>query len=168
MPEIRDATEADLPRILAITNEAIANTTAVWSFSPATLEARAAWLRERQTRKFPVLVAVDGADVIGFASFGDFRPWEGYLHSVEHSVYVAPEAQRRGAGAALLAALIGRAEALGKHAMLGGIEAGNAASLALHRRFGFQEVGRLPEVGQKFGRWLDLVFMQRIFPPPRQ
>jgi L-amino acid N-acyltransferase len=166
MPEIRDATEADLPRILAITNEAIANTTAVWSFAPATLEARTVWLRERQARGFPVLVATDGATVVGFASFGDFRPWEGYLHSVEHSIYVAPEAQRRGAGAALLAALIGRAEALGKHAMLGGIEAGNTASLALHRRFGFQEVGRLPEVGKKFGRWLDLVFMQKMLGGP--
>jgi L-amino acid N-acyltransferase YncA len=166
MPEIRDATAADLPRILAITNEAIANTTAVWSFSPATLEARAAWLRERQGRGFPVLVATDATPVLGFASFGDFRPWEGYLHTVEHSIYVAPEAQRRGAGAALLAALVERAEALGTHVMIGGIEAANEASLAMHRRAGFEEVGRLREVGRKFGRWLDLVFMQRTLGGP--
>jgi phosphinothricin acetyltransferase len=162
--DIRDATEADLPAILAITNEAIVNSTAVWSIAPATLETRAAWMRERQARGFPVLVAVDG-DVIGFASFGDFRPWDGYLHTVEHSIYVAPSAQGKGAGTALLAALVARATALGKHVMVGGIEAGNTASLALHRRAGFVETGRLPEVGRKFGRWLDLVFMQKVLGP---
>lgn len=161
MPSIRDATEADLPAILAITNQAIAETTSVWNNTPATLAARAAWLAERQRRGLPVLVAADGADVLGFASFGDFRPFEGYLYTVEHSIYVATTAQRCGIGAALLAALLQRAEALGKHAMLGGIEAGNTASIALHTRAGFVETGRLPEVGQKFGRWLDLVFMQK-------
>jgi L-amino acid N-acyltransferase YncA len=160
MPTIRDATEADLPAILAITNEAIANTTAVWNNSPATLEARGAWLRDRQGRGFPVLVAEDRDTVIGFASFGDFRPFEGYLHTVEHSIYVAPEAQGRGAGKALLAALVERARSLGKHVIVAGIEAGNATSIALHTRAGFVETGRLPEVGQKFGRWLDLVFLQ--------
>ena len=162
MPIIRDAIESDLPAILAITNEAIANTTAVWNNTPATLEARTAWMRERQARGFPVLVANDGGKVLGFASFGDFRPFEGYLHTVEHSIYVAPEAQGRGVGKALLAALVERARALGKHVIVGGIEAGNTASIALHTRAGFVETGRLPEVGQKFGRWLDLVFMQRM------
>jgi phosphinothricin acetyltransferase len=162
MPTIRDATEADLPAILAITNQAIAETTAVWNNTPATLDARAAWMADRQGRGFPVLVAVDGADVLGFASFGDFRPFEGYVHTVEHSIYVATTAQRRGVGAALLAALVERATAMGKHAVVGGIEAGNTASIALHARAGFTEVGRLPEVGTKFGRWLDLVFMQKL------
>ncbi len=162
MPEIRDATEADLPAILAITNQAIAETTAVWNNTPSTLEARGTWMRDRQARGFPVLVAADGADVLGFASFGDFRAFEGYANTIEHSIYVATTAQRRGVGAALLAALIARAEAMGKHVIVGGIEAGNAASIALHARAGFVEVGRLPEVGQKFGRWLDLVFMQRV------
>ena len=160
MPDIRDAIESDLPAILAITNEAIANTTAVWNNTPATLEARTAWMRDRQARGFPVLVATDGGKVLGFASFGDFRPFEGYLHTVEHSIYVAPEAQGRGVGKALLEALVGRARALGKHVIVGGIEAGNTASIALHTRAGFVETGRLPEVGRKFGRWLDLVFMQ--------
>ena len=160
MPDIRDAIESDLPAILAITNEAIANTTAVWNNTPATLEARTAWMRDRQARGFPVLVATDGGKVLGFASFGDFRPFEGYLHTVEHSIYVAPEAQGRGVGKALLEALVGRARALGKHVIVGGIEAGNTASIALHARAGFVETGRLPEVGRKFGRWLDLVFMQ--------
>lgn len=161
MPTIRDATEADLPAILAITNQAIAETTAVWNSTPATIEARAAWMRDRQGRGFPVLVAEDAGEVLGFASFADFRPFEGYLHTVEHSIYVAPAAQRRGVGAGLLAALVERARAMNKHAMIGGVEAGNIASLALHQRAGFVEVGRLPEVGRKFGRWLDLVFMQK-------
>jgi phosphinothricin acetyltransferase len=161
VPTIRDATEADLSAILAITNQAIAETTAVWNNTLATLEARTAWLKDRQGRGFPVLVAQDGGEVLGFASFGDFRPFEGYLHTVEHSIYVAPGAQRRGIGAALLAELVARAQAMGKHVIVGGIEAGNAGSLALHRRAGFVEVGRLPQVGRKFGRWLDLVFMQK-------
>jgi L-amino acid N-acyltransferase YncA len=166
MPTIRDATEADLPRILEITNEAIANTTAVWSLVPATLETRRAWLLERRNRGFPVLVAEQGGAVVGFASYGDFRPWEGYLHTVEHSLYVDPDAQGRGVGRALLAALIERAEAQGKHAMIAGIEADNAASVALHRRAGFEEAGLLREVGRKFGRWLDLLFMQKLLPGP--
>ena len=162
MTEIRDATEADLPDILEITNEAIANTVAVWTLAPTTLAARRDWLNDRRARGFPVLVAQAGGSVIGFASFGDFRPWEGYLHSVEHSLYVRPEAQGRGVGKALLAALIHRATVMGKHVMIGGIEAGNAASVALHRRAGFEDAGTLREVGRKFDRWLDLLFMQKI------
>lgn len=161
MTDIRDATEADLPAILAITNQAITQTVAVWSIVPATLATRHAWFQDRAARGFPVLVAEADGAVIGFASFGDFRPWDGYAHSVEHSLYVAPAAQGRGAGKALLAALIGRATALGKHVMIGGIEAGNAASIGLHRSTGFVEAGTLREVGRKFDRWLDLLFMQK-------
>ncbi len=161
MTDIRDATAADLPAILDITNEAIANTVAVWTLAPTTLAARREWLQDRQARGFPVLVALHDGAVAGFASFGDFRPWEGYLHSVEHSLYVRPDMQGRGIGKALLAALIARATALGKHVMIGGIEAGNAASIGLHHRAGFTETGRLHEVGRKFDRWLDLVFMQK-------
>lgn len=163
---IRDAVETDLPGILEITNEAIANTTAVWSLAPATLEARRAWLLDRRGRGFPVLVADGGGAVLGFASYGEYRPWDGHLHTVEHSLYVHPDAQGRGVGRALLAALVERAEAQGKHAMVAGIEAGNAASVALHRRAGFEQAGLLREVGRKFGRWLDLLFMQKLLPGP--
>ena len=163
---IRDANEADLPRILEITNEAIANTTAVWSIKPATLEARRTWLQDRQGRGFPVLVADEDGAVLGFASYGDYRPWDGYLHTVEHSIYVHPNAQGRGLGRTLLAALLERAEAQGKRVMVAGIEASNAASIALHRRAGFEEAGVLRDVGRKFGRWLDLLFMQKTFPGP--
>jgi L-amino acid N-acyltransferase len=159
---IRPATEDDLPRILEITNDAIANTTAVWSLTPVTLESRRKWFEDRRAKGFPVLAADDGTGLQGFATFGEFRPWEGYLHTVEHSVYVHASMRRRGIGRQLLAALIEEAEAMGMHAMIGGIEAGNVASIRLHQEFGFEEVGRLREVGRKFDRWLDMVFMQRL------
>jgi phosphinothricin acetyltransferase len=163
---IRDATEADLGGILAITNDAILNTTAIWTLSPATLEARQAWYAQRRAKGFPVIVADDGGRVAGFGSFGDFRAFEGYLHTVEHSVYVAQEMRRRGIGRLLLQELIRLAIASNKHAMIGGIEARNVASIELHKQMGFEHVGCLPEVGRKFDRWLDLVFMQRLLPTP--
>ncbi|MCU0986001.1 MAG: N-acetyltransferase family protein [Acetobacteraceae bacterium] len=159
---VRDATEGDVAAITAITNEAILNTTANWNLTPVTVEARAAWLADRRGAGFPVLVAERAGQVIGFGSFGPFRLFEGYLHTVEHGLYVHPAAHRQGAGAALMAALIGRAEALGMHVMVGAIEARNVASLALHQRFGFVRVGLMPEVGRKFDRWLDLVLMQKM------
>lgn len=159
---IRDAVDADLPVIRDILNDAIHVSTAVWSWTPTTLDARRAWLAERAGRGFPVLVATEDDDgpVLGFASYGDFRPWEGYAHTVEHSIYVASHARGRGLGRDLLDALIARARAQRKHTMVAGIEAGNAVSIALHRRAGFAEVGRMREVGRKFDRWLDLVLMQ--------
>ncbi len=159
---IRDATEADLPAILAITNDAIQTTTANWNIRPTTLEARTAWYADRRASGFPVLVAEEDGIVRGFASYGPFRAFDGYARTVEHGLYVARDAQRRGHGAGLLSGLIARAEAAGLHVMVAGIEAGNAASLALHARFGFVRVGLMPEVGRKFDRWLDLVLMQRI------
>jgi L-amino acid N-acyltransferase YncA len=161
-PLIRDARASDLPRMTEILNELIADTTAIWTLSPTTLAARRSWFEERRARGFPVLVAEEHGRMLGFASFGDFRPWEGYAKTVEHSVYVDGPARRRGIGAALLAALIERGQALGLHAMVGGIEAGNGPSLALHATLGFREVGRLLEVGRKFDRWLDLVFVERL------
>lgn len=159
---IREATEEDLPGILAITNDAIANTTAVWSLAPATLEVRRAWWRDRTAAGLPVLVAEENGVVLGFASYAQFRPWEGYLHSVEHSVYVDRTARRRGHARALIVALMEHAAAHDRHVMIGGIEAGNTASIALHEALGFEKSGVLREVGRKFDRWLDLVFMQKI------
>lgn len=157
---IRDAREDDLPEILAIYNHVIAHTTAVYTETPAPLADREAWLKARRAGRFPVLVAEAGG-VAGFASFGDFRPWPGYAASVEHSVHVAATARGRGIGSALVARLIEEARARGKHVMIGGIDAGNAASIALHRKLGFVEAGVLREVARKFGNWLDLLFMQK-------
>ena len=157
---IRDATESDLPAIVAITNHAILHTTALWTNTEATVESRGNWWRERVAAGFPVLVAAEEGEVLGFASYGTFRPFEGYLYSVEHSVYVEPAAHGRGLGRALLASVIAHAQASGKHVMIGGIEADNTPSLRLHASLGFVETGRLAQVGRKFDRWLDLVFMQ--------
>jgi phosphinothricin acetyltransferase len=158
---VRDATLEDAADILAIYNHAALNTTAVWTDGPADLTSRRDWISARQEAGFPVLVAMKGRDVVGFASFGGFRPWPGYRRTVENSVYVDTRHHRCGVGRSLLAALIERGIALDKHSMIAAIEAANAASIALHAALGFVEVGRMPEVGCKFGRWLDLVLMQR-------
>ncbi len=159
---VRDAGEAELADILTIYNHAVAYTTAIWNDVLVDLDNRRQWRRGRVEAGFPVLVAVEGkGTVLGYASYGPFRPFDGYRRTVEHSAYVAETARRRGAATALLAALEARARAAGMHVMVGGVAADNEASLDLHRRLGFSETGRLPEVGQKFGRWLDLVFMQK-------
>ena len=165
---VRNATEADLPGVLAIYNEVIRTSSAVYTEQEATLDDRRSWLAARQGQGFPVLVAEDPADrsVLGYATFGDFRPWPGYRHTVEHSVYVRADARGRGLGVALVEPLFGRAVALDKHVMVAGIDAANPASLRLHERLGFERAGTLREVGTKFGRWLDLVFMQRFLGPP--
>lgn len=159
---VRDATVDDAAGILAIYNYAALETTAVWTDGPSDLDARVAWMRTRQQAGYPVLVATDGEDVVGFASFGDFRPFPGYRHTVENSIYVDPHRHRLGVGRILMTALVARAEAMKKHTMIAGIEAANTASIALHASLGFVEVARMPEVGCKFGRWLDLVLLQKM------
>jgi L-amino acid N-acyltransferase YncA len=158
---IADAEERHLSGILEIYNDVIATTTAVYSEEPVTLESRLEWWQIRTALRYPVLVALDDNKVLGFASFGDFRPWPCYRFTIEHSVHVRVDARNRGVGTALIKALFPRAVALGKHVMIGGIDADNAASIHLHRKLGFEPVAHLREVGRKFGRWLDLVFLQR-------
>ena len=159
--DIRQASSDDLPGLLAICNDVIATSTAIFSEQPSSLDDRQQWLDERTARGYPVLVAADASGVLGYASFGDFRSWPGYRFSVEHSVHVRADSRGRGIGSALVTALLPRAAALGKHVMIAGIDADNAASLRMHERLGFERVAHLKEVGWKFGRWLDLVFMQR-------
>lgn len=159
---VRQAVASDLPVILDIYNDVIATTTAVYSDQPATLKDRQDWFAGRQALGFPILVAEGAPGMAGFASFGEFRPWSCYRHTVEHSVHVAKEMRGRGVGRALIAGLLDHARALGKHTMMAGIDADNAASLGLHRSLGFVEAGRFREVGFKFDRWLDLVMMQKM------
>lgn len=160
--DIIDATEAHLPGIVDIFNHAVRETFSIWSETETTLDLRRAWLTARNSAGFPVVVAVDPAapkQVLGYGSFGVFREFPGYVKTVEHSVYVAPSAQRRGVGRAILAELIGRAQAKGLAAMVGGIDSANAGSIALHEQAGFEIQGNLKGVGRKFGKSLDLVFM---------
>jgi L-amino acid N-acyltransferase len=159
--ELREATEADLPEILAIYNDVIATSTAVYSETAVGLDDRREWLRSRNAQGYPVVVSIDETGITGFGSFGDFRSWPGYRFAVEHSVHVRADRRAHGIGAAIVAELVRRAKALGKHVLIAGIDADNIASLRLHERLGFEKVAHFREVGWKFGRWLDLVFMQR-------
>lgn len=158
---IRSAGARDLPGILEITNEAILNGTALWTITPLTLQQRRDWMEQRQADGLPVLVAERSGDVLGFGSYGSFRPHEGFVHTVEHSLYVHAEARGAGIGRMLLAGLVASATQAGRHVMIGGIEAGNAASIALHEQAGFTRSALLLQVGRKFDRWLDLLFMQK-------
>ncbi len=162
MIEVRDASANDLPAILAIYNDVIATTTAVYRDDPATLDDRQAWWQDRVAQGYPVLVADDGGAILGFASFGDFRAWPGYRFTVEHTVHVRSDCRGRGVGHTLMSALLTRGRALGKHVMMAGVDAENAGSIRFHERLGFERVGHLREVGFKFGRRLDLVFLQRM------
>ncbi len=163
---IADATEADLPGILAIYNDVIAHSTAVYSNVPVTLENRLEWWSSRVARGYPVLVTRDEEGVTGFATFGEFRAWPGYRYTVEHSVHVRSDRRGQGIGSELVRALFPRATAQGKHVMIAGVDASNAASIRFHEALGFERVALLREVGRKFDRWLDLVLLQRWLDPP--
>lgn len=165
MPLIRDASEADLPAIMDIYNDAVANTTAIWNDRQVDLANRRDWFRARQARSFPVLVADVGGTVAGYASYGDWRAFDGFRHSVEHSVYVHKDHRGAGLGRDLMQALIGVAGERGIHVMIGCVEAANAASIRLHESLGFRNVGTFSEVGTKFGRWLDLTCLELRVPP---
>jgi phosphinothricin acetyltransferase len=165
--ELRDASAEDLPGILAIYNDIIASSTAVYALAPTTLQERRAWLEARAVSGYPVLVAVRDRQVIGFSSFGDWRgSWPGYRYTVEHTVHVHAGARGSGVGRRLLEALFPRALALNKHVMIGAIDADNRASIRFHERLGFVPVAHFREVGHKFDRWLDLVFVQKLLDAP--
>ncbi len=159
---IRPARPADLPALLEIYNDAVVHTTASWDLLPWTPVEHAEWYAAKAERGHPVIVAAEGDEVLGYAAYGPFRAKAGYARTMEHSVYVLPAHQGRGIGRALLVGIIEAARADGVHALVGGLSADNEASLRLHRSLGFVEVGRLPEVGRKFDRWLDLVLVQLV------
>jgi phosphinothricin acetyltransferase len=165
--EILDATAADIPGLLTLYNDVIATSTAVFTNDPVTLDDRMSWWRQRVAQGYPVLVARDASGVAGFATFGDFRAWPGYRFTVEHSVHVRADCRGRGVGAALVGALFPRAAALRKHTMVAGIDAANTGSIRFHERLGFERAGLLREVGWKFDRWLDLVFLLRGIEPQK-
>ncbi len=159
---IKPAEEWDVPAILDITNAAVRSTTALWVSTPYSYEERLRWFRQRKDEGWPVLVAHESGQVLGFGSYGPFRAYEGYARTVEHSVYVDAGARKRGIGRALLEALTEEASRQAMHVMVGAITANNIASVALHEQCGFVKGGVLPQVGLKFGNWLDLLFMYRV------
>ncbi len=161
---VRDATSEDLPALLTIHNDAIATTTAIWDEQQVDLDDRRGWLEIRRAAGFPVLVAELEGEVAGYASYGPWRPKFGYRFTVENSVYTHPGHRRRGVANALMPALLERARAGDVHSIVAGIESTNTVSIALHEKHGFRRVAHLPQVGFKFGRWLDLDYLQLSLP----
>ncbi len=160
-PRVREAAPADLTAVNAIYNHYVIHSTTTYDVEPVTEEERAAWFAAHDAAH-PVLVAEDAGTVVGWGSLSTFRHRFGYRHTVEDSVFVRHDLLGRGIGTRLLVALIDRAKAAGHHTVIGGIDADQRASIILHERQGFREVARFREIGRKFDRWLDVVFMQRM------
>lgn len=161
--KIRPAIPGDLPGILEIYNDAVLHTTATYDYEPRTLEHRVAWFDDHVKNEYPVFVAVNEEErVAGWSALNRFHDRKGYQFTTENSVYVAADLRGRGIGKLLLPPLIQAARQRGFHAILAGIDAENEASIRLHARFGFEPVARLKEVGYKFGRWLDVVYMELL------
>lgn len=155
--------------ILAIFNEAILNSTALYDYQPRTMQSMVKWFEAKRQCGFPVLGLEDAqGDLLAFGSYGTFRAWPAYKYTVEHSVYVHAGHRGRGVGRQVMQALMAQARQNNLHAMIGGIDASNTASIALHERLGFRHVGTLPQVGFKFGHWLDLSFYQWVLDTPAQ
>ena len=162
MINIRHADENDLPAMLDIYNEIILNTTAVWHSEPHTLEMRREWFELKNKQGFPVFVAEEAGELVGFSTIGPFRPWHGYRFTVENSIYVAAVHRGKGIAKLLMPPLIEAAKELHLHAIVAGIEATNETSIALHKKFGFEEVAHFKQVGFKFDQWMDLKFLELI------
>lgn len=162
---VREAREEDIPAITEIFNDAILNTTAVYFYTPVSQKSRLEWLHAKQNDGWPVYVADEKGEVLGFSTFGPFRPWPAYLHSAEHSVYVHPERRGQGIGKLLIPPLLDSAKAMKMHTLIAGIDSTNVASQRLHQSFGFFQAAHFKQVGFKFGRWLDLLFMQKLLEP---
>ncbi|SEB25572.1 GNAT family N-acetyltransferase [Variovorax sp. YR216] len=157
-----ECTEAEHAQvILEILNDAIVNSTALYDYVPRPREAMATWFAAKRAGGFPVVGAVDASgSLLGFASWGTFRSFPAYKYTVEHSVYVHRDHRGRGLGERLLRELIRRAREAQLHVLVGCIDAANAGSIGLHTRLGFVHSGTMPQVGFKFGRWLDAAFYQ--------
>ena len=153
--------------ILAILNDAILNTTALYDYKPRTLATMTAWFEAKEKGHYPVVGAVtESGELMGFASYGPFRAWPAYKYTAEHSVYVARAFRGQGIGKRLLQEIVDAARQQDYHVLVGGIDSQNAVSIRLHERIGFQHAGTIRQAGFKFGRWLDLAFYQLILDTP--
>jgi len=166
MINIRTARESDLPAILTIYNHIILHTTAIYQYEPQTMEMRRAWYEGRMKDGLPIFVAESEGEVAGFSSYGPFRAWPAYKYTVENSVYVSADHRGKGIGKLLILPLISAACNSNMHSIIAGIDASNEASLRLHQSFGFEEVAHFKQVGYKFGRWLDLKFLELLLDTP--
>jgi L-amino acid N-acyltransferase len=157
---IRAAEVKDLPVIVELMNETILHSTAIYDYNARTEEYVMNWFTKKQSEGMPVVVCEVDGNSVGFASYGIFRAWDAYKYSAEHSLYVKKDFQARGLGKQLLLELLRIAKQKQFHTMIAGIDALNTGSIEFHRKLGFVEVGTFREVGYKFNKWLDLVFMQ--------
>ena len=159
--------ESEAAQILEIFNHAILHTTALYEYKPRTMATMQQWFANKIAGNFPVigLKAEDGT-LLAFGSYGTFRAFPAFKYSVEHSVYVHPDHQGKGYGSQILAALIDAATAQQYHLLIGGIDADNTGSIALHQKYGFVHSGTIQQAGFKFGRWLDLAFYQLTLTTP--
>lgn len=156
---IRASRDADAAEIALLLNALLATTTIEWTVTPRTVEDVQEWRRVHEV----VLVAEERGEVVGVAAYGWFRDvvkWPGYRFTVEHTIHVRQDRWGSGVGQALMQALLAAARDRGIHTMIAAIDAANGASIRFHQRLGFAEVARMPQVGAKFGRWLDLVLLQ--------
>lgn len=157
---MRDCESRDLDVVHALHVDAVLHSTAIWQEEPHPRSYFDGWLAERRADGYPVIVAEIDGRVAGYASYSQWRPHQGYRLTVEHSVYVVEEFRGRGVATALMNALVSRAKDEGRHVMIAGICSTNTGSIGLHERLGFTTVAVVPEVGRKFGRWLDLTLMR--------
>lgn len=157
---IRDAKEKDISEILEIFNYAIIHTTAIYDYIPHTIEQRERWFRQRKEQGMPVIVYEEDNRILGFGSYGLFRPHPAYKYSVEHSIYVKPDFQNKGIGSKLLKSIIDIADKNGYAMLIGVIDSNNEKSIKLHETHRFIKTGKLNKVGYKFNGWLDVVLMQ--------
>ena len=161
---IRIARPGDADAVAAIYNHYVLASTATFELASIDARAMAARMAEVASHGLPWLVAEEGSAVLGYACAGRWRTREGYRHSVESSIYLAPAATGRGLGGRLYRELLGMLPGRGVHAVIGGIALPNSASEALHQRLGFEPVARFREVGRKFGQWIDVAYWQLCLP----
>ena len=153
--------------ILEIFNEAILNSTALYDYRERDIGSMGPWFAAKRIGNFPVIGLENSqGKLLGFASYGTFRAWPAYKYSVEHSIYIHPQHRGQGLGKVLLDAIIEEAKRRQVHTLIGGIDATNAASIALHTQAGFIEAGIIKQAAYKFDRWLDLAFYQLILSTP--
>jgi len=152
--------------ILAIFNEAIANSTALYDYKPRSKEMMESWFEAKTRANYPVIGLEEEGELMGFASYGPFRAFPAYKYTVEHSIYVDTRFRRRGVGRVLLEQVVQAARGQDYHVLVGGIDSTNHASIVLHEKLGFTHCGTIRQAGFKFGRWLDLAFYQLTLNTP--
>ncbi|MBM7633156.1 GNAT family N-acetyltransferase [Geomicrobium sediminis] len=157
---IRKARKDDLQKILAIYNDAILQTTAVYNYQPETILEREKWYNQKLESGYPIFVCERSGEIAGFATYGAFRDWPAYQYTIEHSIYTDVNHRQKGVATNLLQAIIEYATNENYKTIIAGIDATNKGSIRLHQKFNFTHTGTMKNVGYKFERWLDLAFYQ--------